>query len=52
LARRSAERQLPVILSFLRLRFPSDTMEWEFIAEYARAAIRPARATTALVIAL
>jgi class 3 adenylate cyclase len=27
-------------------------MEWEFIAEYARAAIRPARATTALVIAL
>ncbi len=40
------------ILSFLRLRFPSDELEREFRAAYARAAIRPARATTILVIAL
>jgi class 3 adenylate cyclase len=52
LARRGAARQLRAILSFLRLRFPSDSTEREFIAEYARAAIRPARATTALVITL
>ena len=40
------------ILSSLRLRFPSDPLEREFRAGYARAAIRPARATTILVIAL
>jgi class 3 adenylate cyclase len=44
--------QLPAILSSLRLRFPSDPLEREFRAGYARAAIRPARATTILVIAL
>ena len=40
------------ILSFLRLRFPPDDLEREFRAVYARSAIRPARATTLLVIAL
>ncbi|HET6341644.1 MAG TPA: adenylate/guanylate cyclase domain-containing protein [Gemmatimonadota bacterium] len=43
---------LGAILSSLRLRFPSDPLEREFRAGYARAAIRPARATTILVIAL
>ena len=36
----------------LRLRFSSDDLEREFLADYARAAVRPARATTVLVIAL
>ena len=39
-------------MSPLTLRFQSDDLEREFRAEYARAAVRPARATTVLVIAL
>ena len=39
-------------ISPLALRFSSDDLERDFLAEYARAAVRPARATTALIIAI
>jgi class 3 adenylate cyclase len=39
-------------MSALTLRFRDDALEADFRAEYARSAIRPARATTILIIAL